>query len=269
MNNIEQSFENRRFIISVKNKIKNYYSFNECKRIIRELMPKEEEKVKRLADKYGTSKTYFDEIRRKIFPSNTFLLIKLLEYITLIFAFIYTYNVAHFKLQPYLLVILLIALYFICTGDLRMVGALKMTKREYKEYCFIQAGILVFSALTQLLISFGVPMLFNWLSYSEEKKMTIGPIIKNVCLIFALAGALFIIYGCVGYFVKTRIWMSCIVIQGISLILSLYYFWDYMFRCATTGYTSFFIGAYFISFVFCLIWVYNFLPEKKKKEELQ
>lgn len=262
---MEQTIQNRRFIISVKNKIKNYYSFNKSKTIISEAMPKEEEKVKSLADKYGTSKAYFDEVRRNVFPSNIFLLIKLLEYIILIFALIYTYSAVHFKLQPYLLVFLLIALYFIGIGDLRTVGALKMIKKEYKEYCFIQAGILLFSALTQLLISFGVPMLFNMLSYSEEKKMTIGPIIKNVCLIFAVVAALFIIYGCVGYFVKARIWMSCIVIQGISLILSLYYFWDYMFRCAATGYKNFFIGAYFISFVFSLIWVYNFLPEKTKE----
>lgn len=245
--------------------MKNYYSFGKSKSIIRQLLSEGEESVKNLEGSYGSSKTCYDEIRRKMFPSNFFLLMKLLEWIVLISGFIYTYRTASYKIQPYLLTILFLALYFVYTGDARLIGTVKMNRSEFIEYCFVQIGMVVFSAFIQLFISVGVPMLIANFSYSAEQRMKIGPAVEKICFVFAAVSILFLVYGGFHYLVKAKIWMSCIVIQGVGLTVSLYYFWDYMFRCAVTGYENFWLGAYFISFIFSIIWVTAFLPKKKEE----
>lgn len=258
--------ENRKYLVSVKNRLLYGCSFRESREILEDLNEYALESNEELHKRYGTPQNFIDRLQDEALPDKKKCSLRLAGIIAIVFLFIITNRFVSGTFQELLQSLLLITTYIVLSGDNCLSGIIKITSKERREYIVIQSVMFFIALLAQIFTAYVIPRFTHQHLNDEIKLFSTGEIVQGSSVFGVGVVLLFVVFGLERYWKRQQVWMFGVVIQGLGTILSLCQYNSFVGNLTIKPIPSYFLMPCFICFLFSVIWFGLFLRKREENE---
>lgn len=258
--------ENRKYLVSVKNRLIYICSFRDSKEVLEDLNDYALESSEELKERYGTPKIFMDRLRQEALPNEKKINLRIVGIMLIAVFFFITSRFASGTFQALLQSLLLIITYIALSGDDCLFGIIKITRKERMEYTVTQSLMFCVIIMLQFFTAYILPKYTYDNLQNDTKLFLTGKIVHGLSAVSIGVVLLIVAYSVVRYWRKQQVWMFGIVIQGLGTIFSLCQYNSFVGNLTITPIPPYVLIPCFVCSVFSVTWFGLFWRKREEDE---
>lgn len=257
--------ENRKYLVSVKNRLIYLFTPRDSKEVLEDLNEYALESSEDLEEKYGTPKIFLSKLSEEALPEKKKLNLRVVGIALIILSFFVAGKLASGMFQALFHSLLLIAAYIALSGDDCLRGIIRVSRKEHAEYIKTQILMLFVAIMSQIFTAYIVPRYTYQYLNNDIKLFSTGEIVQGSSAFLIGVILLFVGFSLERYWRRQQVWMFGMVIQGIGMMISLYYYNAFVGNLTVKPIPPYILIPYFICLVFSTIWFFFFCAKEGRR----